>query len=131
MSESNWIEWPVCPQCERRRQTVCSVCGTAGIEFDLAEYLAPAEHVCETRANEEASAPASEELEVLLMCPQCDEVFKPRFYRLCAQCGFDFGAGIEIAQSESTPLPPRVVWTILGLAAFGLSLLAYFWWLLS
>ena len=129
MTESNWDTWPTCPQCGRRRQTVCPVCGTAGVEFDLAEFLAPVEPVQPTRGDASAET-AEQQLEVLLMCPQCDEAFQPRFYRRCAQCGFDFGEGIEIAQREVAPLPPRVTFVIGAAVAVCVALLAYFWWLL-
>jgi len=131
MNASNWDQWPVCPKCGRRRQTVCPVCATAGIEFDLAEYLAPPEPGRETRSDGASTPPTESELEVLLMCPQCDEAFQPRFYRRCAECGFDFADGIEIVQRESAPLSPRVVWAIVGMVTLGVGLLVYFWWLLA
>jgi hypothetical protein len=63
------------------------------------------------------------------MCPACDEAFAPRFYRWCAQCGFDFGEGIEIESAEVEPMNVRVLFAVVLVAAAVIGLCAYFWWL--
>ncbi len=80
-----WEHWPTCPSCNRRRQTVCPVCGVAGDGFPLADYLAPPEPLRGSRQADKPPLRVEEDgLEVLLICPQCDEAFPPSFYRYCA-----------------------------------------------
>ncbi len=64
---------------------------------------------------------------VQLLCPQCDEVFVPQFYRICPACGDDAGSGIEPPQPQAEPYHRRVLlvaYCLLGLAAM---LWLYFW----
>ena len=63
------------------------------------------------------------------MCPQCDEAFAPRFYRLCPQCGYDQGSGIEIRTWQPEPLSEQLLLAISGLVFLGLAFWTYFWWL--
>jgi hypothetical protein len=135
-----WAEWPTCSQCGRRRQTECPICGTAGNDFPLAEFLAPPEPIRGSRLahgeqpNENTSceptsnAPAAE---ILLHCPQCDEVFHPQFYRRCAECGLDQGRGIQPPIWEPEPLPFRVTVTIFGLVGIALASMLYLWMLFA
>jgi hypothetical protein len=39
---------------------------------------------------------------LLLICPTCDEPFKPRFLRHCEWCNHDFGTGLETPQTVAT-----------------------------
>jgi len=120
------FDWPVCPRCDKRRQAVCDVCATAGSDFPLAEFqgaLAPSGSV--TDAEQEA-----DQAEPLLMCPNCDEAFTPRYYRICAWCDHDFQSGIELAGPSSRQREPvnhrtqlAIILLLLGAAAA----LAYFW----
>lgn len=126
-----WRAWPPCPGCGRPRQTVCPACGTAGNQFPLAEYQALPNQPRDTR-NPAASRGSSVSKEsgagaVLLMCPRCDEAFRPRFYRICPACGDDAGSGWEPPGSEREPIPPRVLVAVYGLLAVGVLMTLYFW----
>ncbi len=143
----DWEQWPTCRQCATRRLTVCPGCGTAGSRFLLAEYLAGGEPLRSRRHSddrseiprpdvpigprrEEAGSPeeASEQY-VRLVCPQCDEVFVPEFYRICAACGKDEGSGREPPALPPRAVTRRAVIAVTTLLAVGLALLAYFWFL--
>jgi len=39
---------------------------------------------------------------LLLICPTCDEPFKPRYLRYCEWCSHDFGTGIEASRPGQT-----------------------------
>lgn len=75
----------VCPECGRARTTACPWCGTAGAVF-AAAYQPP------------AAQPAPR----LLMCPQCDEPFAPRYLRLCEWCDHSFDDGVDALESNSS-----------------------------
>lgn len=68
-------------------------------------------------------------LQVLLFCPACSEAFSPNFYRLCAQCGHDFGEGREVRVPRPSEMNNRVLVALSVLGALGVGLLAYFWML--
>jgi hypothetical protein len=127
-----WLDWPRCPQCGRRRQTGCPTCRLAGDDFPLAEYIPAAETLGTAGAGATATSDTpSGAAPVLLMCPACDEAFAPGFYRRCAECGFDFGEGLEVESPEYEPLNARVLVAILLVAGTGIALIAYFWWLFA
>jgi hypothetical protein len=106
-----WKDWPVCPQCQTRRQARCPICGSDGTDFPLADI----------------SDSGGEPL-VLLMCDACDDHFRPEFFRLCHRCGHDYGDGIAIAGSHPPIEYTRRTWIVVGvLAAIGGILAAYFY----
>jgi len=108
-----WNDWPTCPACGERRQTECSYCGSAGNRFRLAD-------IDEDERGQR----------ILLACPACDDLFQPKFYRLCAQCGHDFGGGISIAPGRSTD-DTRRVWVLLSAMGICAAFIGgYFYWLL-
>jgi hypothetical protein len=118
--------WPVCPQCGRRRQTVCPICETAGDEFPLAD------------ANFGATRPedaddASRRLTVI--CNICDEPFTPDFYRRCAWCGHEFpdgrAAAGEVHDHEREYLTPQAWIVILAMIGITVAIIGYFWWLME
>ena len=124
--DENWIEWPTCPGCQRRRQTICPICQTAGTNLPLAdpnhEGVAPS--LGPTKNESDASLP-------LLICTTCDEPFRPRFYKVCQWCRHEFDDGIppRPAPPPMERLNPRV-WAIGG-GMIGLVVLlcVYFWWI--
>ena len=136
--------WPLCPQCQQRRQTVCPVCSVAGEDFPFADALpaaAPLESIAADESEQQASdaegsdgeasdAEASDgegsEMEVLLMCPTCDEAFAPHYYRMCQQCGHDFGEGIEVDQTAGDDVNRRVVFVFVAIVLLVLALSAFF-----
>jgi len=141
-------DWPTCSQCGRRRQTVCPICSIAGTDFPLAEYnvaispelkaepescacSAPGSSCDEPPAEELPAEGAGEKLPTLLVCETCDEVFEPRYYRLCQWCGHDFGEGIEVPLTSGEPLDRRTL-LVMGLLGTGaLAVLAYLLFMLS
>ena len=126
-STATWEQWPVCPSCQRRRQTACPVCGVAGDGFPLSEYLAPPEPLRDSRGAHSTSPVIEEDgLQVLLICPQCDEAFSPSFYRYCAECGHDYLEGVDVEKRNVAPLNERTLWAIVALIAVALALLSYF-----
>ena len=124
-----WADWPLCPKCQKRRQAVCDGCHFAADHFPLAEYLEAVEvspigkfDGKEYREGE----PRESTFRVLLMCPQCEEAFRPKFYRTCHWCGHEFESGRQVDNPLAEQLTPRVMWTIFALALLGLVSVAYF-----
>jgi hypothetical protein len=104
---AEWKDWPVCPQCQVRRQVRCGICGSAGTSFPLADIS---------------------DNGVLLMCEACDDHFRPEMFRLCHQCGYDYGDGISV-DGPHTPVDysPRMWVVVGGMAAVGAAIAAYFY----
>ena len=129
-SERIWTDWPCCAHCGRPRLTVCPICGAAGERFPLAEFLAPAAPVRRSRGG--APEPPERDdaaVEILLVCPQCDEAFAPRFYRRCPQCGHDEGTGIDLRPPDIEPLSDTILLVICGLVAGVVAMMLYLRWL--
>lgn len=108
----NWTGWPECPQCHARREARCNACLARGTEFRLADTG--------------ESEGVDDDAEVLLLCSTCDEPFAPQFYRCCAECGFDFGEGIEQSEIVREELNNRVVLVMVGVALLLIGLLGFF-----
>jgi len=105
-----WQDWPVCPQCQTRRQVRCSVCGSAGTDFPLAAI--------EERDGEPL---------VLLICQSCDDHFRPEMFRLCHQCGYDYGDGLRVDGDESAGETNVRLWLVVGaLGLVAAALAGYF-----
>lgn len=111
-----WADWPVCPQCGERRAARCPVCGVSRADFLLADV------------QENAS-----QQHVLLKCDDCDDLIRPEWYRRCARCGYDYGAGIDVAPAaaESGTSAALLRMVVLALLAVASVLVAYFAWLLN
>ena len=108
--------WPACPTCTEPRSARCPVCGESGSDFSAAD------------------APSSGEQESsLFLCPSCDDVISPDWYRLCARCGHDFGQGLEVREPLTTRLELSlrtiVVVTVLTVVAAAIG--GYFFWLFA
>jgi len=148
-------EWPECPGCDTRRSTRCPICGTAGTDFagiDMgftwipdpaagaacscgpggctpggsAAEAAPADHDAAQSDAEEVDP-----LSQMLMCPTCDEPFKPEYPRVCEWCGYEFEDGFEVEPHvvAAEQLDGRVIAVIAGLVALAVALGAYFMFL--
>ena len=124
--DENWHDWPTCPECHRRRQTVCPICETAGTALPLAdpnhEGVAPT--LGPTRDEPDGHLP-------LLICTTCDEPFRPQFYQVCQWCRHEFDDGIAPppAPPPMERLNPRV-WAIAAcMACVVAALCGYFWWI--
>jgi len=104
-----------------------------GDDFPLAEFIPTAAPLEATRSDSDAAdqAVAKDRESVLLMCPTCDEAFTPGFYRLCEQCGHDFGDGLQVKIEAREELTGRMLFVLAGLAALAIVILIYFWWLFS
>ena len=113
-----WAEWPECPQCHERREAQCTVCSAHGTDFPLADFEEP-EELEEPEEGDDGE-------DVLLLCSTCDEPFSPRFYRHCAACGHDFGAGIERDEIVREELNSRVVLVVVGMLLLLVGLFVYF-----
>jgi hypothetical protein len=124
--EETWLDWPCCPQCGRRRQTFCPTCDLGGDDLPLAEFI-PTAAPLETARTDSDSAGTKDGDSVLLMCPSCDEAFAPGFYRLCQQCGHDFGDGLQVESEAQDELTGRTLFVLIGLAALAMAVLVYFW----
>jgi hypothetical protein len=138
-------DWPTCPSCGERRQTICPTCGVAGTDFPNAEYQvsdwAPEPTVasescgcgsggsCATGADaDDGASAAGGSPPPLLKCETCDDIFEPRYYRDCPWCGHDFGEGISAAMPSGESLNAR---TKFVLAVVGLGFLALIVYLIS
>jgi predicted RNA-binding Zn-ribbon protein involved in translation (DUF1610 family) len=111
---TDWSEWPVCPTCGERRSARCSVCGSSGNRFGLADILS-------TTAGEQ----------VLLKCEACDDLFQPEWYRLCPHCGHDFGTGIITSSPTGAAINAATLFVLVALLAGGSIFVGYFFWLFS
>ncbi len=91
------VQWPRCPACGAPRLTQCPACQTTGTEFRRAELPATA-----------ALAGAAGDL---VICPDCDEPFPPRYTRQCHQCGHQLADGFDLPV-PSKAAPEWVTWRI-------------------
>jgi hypothetical protein len=94
-------QWPCCPQCGRRRLAVCPVCETAGTDF--ARGFSPGPASCPL--NESDADASARRVRPLVLCPICDEPFRPEFLACCEWCGHKFGDGVE----RPAPEPADIV----------------------
>jgi hypothetical protein len=104
----------------------------AGVDFPCAEYQAAPAPLQPTRAGSEAH-PVHETPPCdrpLLCCMTCDEIFVPRFYRRCQNCGHDFGEGIDLETAPQEQLTPQFFLLLAGMLLTLGGLLVYFWWIL-
>jgi hypothetical protein len=111
--DTGWKDWPVCPQCQARRQARCPICESGGTDFPLAAI--------EERNGEPL---------VLLICESCDDHFRPEFFRLCHQCGHDYGDGVSVGDALAAETTSVRTWIVMGcLAAIAVVTFGYFFWL--
>ena len=68
-------------------------------------------------------------VEILLVCPQCDEAFAPRFYRHCPQCGHDEGTRHRRATVEHVEPLSNGAAGHLRMIAVVAAIVLYFRWL--
>lgn len=101
-----WTEWPNCPKCLTRQTAICRHCGECREDFALAEW----------QGERDPDKP-------LLVCPTCDDVFVPQFYRDCPWCGYHFGSGLA-PQNLVEAVNYRMVF---GVAIAALAVLGYLW----
>ncbi len=122
-----WSKWPACPDCDRRRQAVCPVCETAGNDVPLAEFLAPTAPARSTRVSHQNDYDPETDETVLLMCQNCDESFRPRFYRHCENCSHDFGFGVVIETQPGAEFNPRILLVVGTLIGMAVAAFLYVW----
>jgi hypothetical protein len=135
----HWADWPLCPQCNHRRQAICDSCQFPGNDFPLADYLESIEisPIGRFEQGDQGAAEYHEEQpretapRVLLMCPQCDEAFPPHFYRTCQWCGHEFESGRQLENPLADQLTPQAMWTLFALALLGVGALWWFLWVTS
>ena len=112
-ADESWYDWPVCPECEERRQAKCTVCGDSRADFAVVDVL-----------GETDRRPA------LMFCESCDDHFRPEFYRLCHRCGHDFGDGVsvnEVIRDPDQVNQSRRLWAFAAVMALATAALgAYF-----
>jgi hypothetical protein len=108
--------WPTCPACNQLRSARCPICGESGVDYPAAY-----------------SGPTDKNNEPLFLCPSCDECIAPEWYRLCARCGHDFGAGLEIKKAEPAAIyiPLRVLIVLVVLLSLVTTIIGYFLWLFA
>jgi Zn finger protein HypA/HybF involved in hydrogenase expression len=108
---AEWQEWPVCPQCQAKRSVRCPICHSSGTEFALA-------------AIEERGG----QTQVLLICPSCDDHFRPELFRLCPQCGHDYGDGLSVGSAADGDQGSVRLWVVMGvMGAIAAAVGAYFY----
>ncbi len=115
-------DWSHCPECHRPRDTSCPKCHETGSHFPLAE-LVPEEY-----ANDRPVPPQWAAAPWPVLCPLCDWLFEPAFYRRCAWCGHEFADGKEsppLNGSDSPLLNWRMALTGALLLLVMLALLVY------
>ena len=87
------VEWPHCPACGAARTTQCPACDTEGATWEQA--FGPT--LAEFERGDADPSPAQHRAAVI--CPTCDEVFRPVFARRCTACKHTF-AEQESAQQH-------------------------------
>ncbi|GAB6165443.1 hypothetical protein JCM19992_14430 [Thermostilla marina] len=112
-------DWPTCPDCGKPRLAVCPYCETAGNEFLEPDSIAPeefttTEEACSTgecgcgpqTSDVIAKRPDPtaddgegyvEDAPNLVICPSCDEPFRPRMANRCPWCNHSFPDGIPVS----------------------------------
>jgi len=122
----DWTDWPTCPQCGRRRQTVCPICETAGTDLPLADpnHVGVAPTLGPQKNEADSNRP-------LLICTTCDEPFPPQFYQVCQWCGYEYEEGLPAPQTSGSheQLSPRMWAVLAAVAALLAGLCGYFWWI--
>jgi hypothetical protein len=118
--------WARCLMCGERRMVVCRICETAGTDFPRAyDGLAGGAN------DEDGQQP------LMLVCPTCDEPFKARFYKTCANCGFEFDDGIPVAMPSATRAAEEAdtsfrLWVVVGaMMLFFVVCGVYLWWVME
>jgi hypothetical protein len=125
-AEADDDPWPSCPHCGQPRHTSCPWCETAGSEFPQA-YLGPqSDDDFEPSDEDETDIPDrfDPSRPLLVICPTCDEPFRPLFAARCEWCGHRFGDGRELPPSGSigdAELNARV-WMVAALLAIAILL---------
>lgn len=105
--------------------TSCPACGEASEEFRLAPYQS------------QGAQPEPSSLPILdlsvddryphLVCPTCEDHFRPQFYQQCAWCGHEFDDGKQVVVKQTGgEMSRREWWTIWGLAALAMGTLIWF-----
>jgi hypothetical protein len=108
---AHWQDWPTCPRCQAKRSVRCPICHSSGTEFALA-----------------AVEERGDQTQVLLICPSCDDHFRPELFRLCPQCGHDYGDGLEIGRSGEGDQGSVRLWVVMGImGAIAVAAGAYFY----
>jgi len=145
--------WPQCPQCGALRVTRCPACGTTGTHFAQAdpEFAGPVVVDQDARpiacscqgggcspqsvsgADEagpgEVEPPArSEPAPTMLVCPECDEPFLPKYARRCPSCDHRFldGYDVESEHAARDRMGARTIAVILGLVGLLIAVFVYF-----
>ncbi|QDU95941.1 hypothetical protein [Lignipirellula cremea] len=120
MSDQLWQEWPVCPKCARRRQAVCPSCRAAGDNFPLGYQMEEAT----PRGYDGRPLPLPRH-RIWLMCPDCDEAFRPAFYANCAACGHAFDEGVAPGRFDREADMSQMSAVTLGFAVITIAVLLY------
>ena len=82
--DADYVPWPRCPSCSRPRHTACPVCQTAGSDFLPAfDPLGP-------------GTDDEDQQHSLVICPTCDEPFRPVYLKRCEWCGHRFADGRDL-----------------------------------
>lgn len=111
--------WPQCPDCARKRTTICPYCGTSGVDFPWADE----------------GDLADESPELWLECPVCDSAYDPDYLVRCEWCGHCFPSGIQPPSEPAlrthfvAPWNPRLLAVALSATALLAILGLYFAWL--
>lgn len=143
------IAWPRCPQCGQPRETSCPKCAHIGHHLPQAETPVDADDlaairkeptIVELNTGMDATRAEPQDDSLLrpqpqddlhwVLCPICDWLFQPRYYRRCAWCSHNFGDGLDVQQPpanfEQEPVNLRMLLLAGGLLVLMLAMLIYF-----
>ncbi|MEX2187496.1 MAG: hypothetical protein WD875_11905 [Pirellulales bacterium] len=79
------VEWPHCPACGEARSTRCPACDTVGAVWEQAFGVSVTDHDAADNSEQYRS-----QYRGAVICPTCDEVFRPTLARRCTSCRHDF-----------------------------------------
>jgi hypothetical protein len=122
-----WEPWPTCPACGARRQARCPTCGFAANHFPLADYQELGAELRSPATRPPRDSSDARAANVLLMCPACEEAFRPVFYDRCAACGHEFDGGVRPEIPDDELLTPRILGSIAALFALAVAFFVYYW----
>lgn len=115
--------WPRCERCGSPRQAECPTCGETGVRFTLSRLVLATESPRATRREQRESNEGTSAGDEQMVCPVCDEVFPPRYFRRCGVCGHDHADGLQVQPVVEAELE-HISW---GSALAVVSLAAALW----
>lgn len=118
LADESPLAWPTCPHCHRPRHTTCPICETAGSNFPRG-FDPPIDEAPNKKSGETPGG-----WQHLVLCPTCDEPFRPQFLARCEWCGHRFSDGRAKSFGKAAPPPEELnarMFVVLAVILLGLA----------